>query len=225
MLKIKFKDGAECTAEFSRENNIIKLGLKKPKANTSGFTVHKVENDIQLGSYLDFTTVYRKEKDFIQYSNDGSVYVPPVDPEPVEPTLEEVKTSKVAEMNATQQTVISNGVDVTLTDGTVEHFTLSDHDQTSIMGLQTLVVQGVDSIPWHTSDQAEHCKYYSNADMALITQKAMAAVTFHVTYFRDLRIYINALETKEEVNAIEYGVYIPGEYQSEVLKDLYEAMA
>lgn len=140
------------------------------------------------------------------------------------PTLEEVKESKIVEMNAAQQSAIQMGIDVTLTDGTVEHFTLSDHDQTSLMGLQTQVAQGVEQIPWHTSDKTEHCKYYSNADMLLIVTAAMQYVTFHVTYFRDLRIYINAMSDKELVEAVTYGVYIPVEYQSEVLKDLYAAM-
>ncbi len=140
------------------------------------------------------------------------------------PTLDEVKESAVTNMNAVQQTIIQQGLDITLTDGEVEHFTLTDHDQTSLMGLQTQVIAGVTQIPWHTSDQAEHCKYYSNADMSVITAAAMQFVTFHVTYFRDLRIYIRSLETKEEVEAVTYGVHIPEDYQSEVLKDMYATM-
>lgn len=140
------------------------------------------------------------------------------------PKLEEIQSMKVAEMNEAQQTTIQQGLDITLSDGTVEHFTLTDHDQTSLMGLQTLVAQGVESIPWHTSDQAEHCKYYSNEDMAIITTKALQFVTFHVTYFRDLRIYIRALAKKEDVSNVFYGMNIPEEYQSEVLKDYLKNM-
>ena len=137
------------------------------------------------------------------------------------PTLEEIKTKKVTEMNDAQQTTIQNGLDIALSSGTVEHFTLTDHDQTSLMGLQTLVAQGGENIPWHTSDQTEHCKYYSNAVMAIITSKALQFVTFHVTYFRDLRIYVRALEDKEAVSNVFYGMSIPEEYQSDVLKDFF----
>ena len=140
------------------------------------------------------------------------------------PTLEEIQSQKVSEMNDAQQATIQNGMDIKLSDGHTEHFTLTDHDQTSLMGLQTLVAQGVESIPWHTSDQAEHCKYYSNADMAIITTKALQFVTYHVTYFRDLRIYIRALADKEKVKSINYGMLIPVEYQSEVLKDYLRNM-
>lgn len=134
-------------------------------------------------------------------------------------TLEETKEEKVTEMNNTQQSVIQQGLDITLSDGTVEHFTLKDQDQTSLMGLQTLVAQGIERIPWHTADQSEHCKYYSNADMAIIAEKALQFITYNVTYFRDLRIYIRSLQTKEEIQNVTYGMEIPLEYQSEVLKD------
>lgn len=140
------------------------------------------------------------------------------------PTLEEAQNEKVAEMNNAQQMTIQQGLDITLSDGSVEHFTLTDHDQTSLMGLQTLVAQGVEGIPWHTSDQAEHCKYYSNEDMGIITTKALQFVTFHVTYFRDLRICIRALARKEDVSNVFYGMNIPEEYQSEVLKDFLKTM-
>lgn len=140
------------------------------------------------------------------------------------PTLEEIKAKKVTEMNDAQQATIQNGLDIALSSGTVEHFTLTDHDQTSLMGLQTLVAQGVENIPWHTSDQTEHCKYYSNADMAIITSKALQFVTFHVTYFRDLRIYVRALEDKEAVSNVFYGMSIPEKYQSDVLKDFFLRM-
>lgn len=122
-------------------------------------------------------------------------------------------------MNTEQQNVIQNGIDVTLTNGITEHFTLSSQDQTSLMGLQTQVAQGLENIPWHTSDQSEHCKYYSNADMALIVTAAMQYVTWHVTYFRDLRIFIRALD-KESLSNVYYGVNIPVEFQSQPLKDM-----
>ena len=227
MLKMKYIGlKTEYDVEFSNlTKNLVQVKGDVP-AKTHGFTLSRPgKND--GWDYSAFTTIYREMDGVIQFSNDGSVYVPPKptpEPEPYVPTLEEVKASKVAEMNAAQQSVIQSGIDVTLTDGTVEHFTLTDHDQTSLMGLQTQVAQGAENIPWHTSDTAEHCKYYSNEDMLLIVTAAMQYVTFHVTYFRDLRIYINAMEDKEYVEAVTYGIIIPEEYRSEVLKDLYAAM-
>ena len=221
MLKMKYTGDTESHLVDFRNlfSNIAQLSGDIP-VKTTGFKMFKLDGSY-LGDYSAYTTVYREIDGGVQFSNDGSVYVPPAptpEPEPYVPSLEEVKESKVVEMNAAQQYVIQMGIDVTLTDGSVEHFTLKDHDQTSLMGLQTKVAQGDEQIPWHTSDEAEHCKFYSNADMALITTAAMEYVTWHVTYFRDLRIYIRSLETKDEVNAIVYGMEIPKEYQSEPLK-------
>lgn len=189
--------------------------------NVSGFHLLNDANTV-YGKYEDYTTLYREIEGGFILSNDGSVYV---DPEPVpdtepapERTLEDVQEAKVAEMNTAQQKAIRDGINVTLTDGKVEHFTLTDHDQTSLVGLQAQVLAGEENIPWHTSDESEHCKFYSNVDMNLITTAAMAYVTWHVTYFRDLRIYIRALQTSEEVEAVTYGIELPAAFQSDVLK-------
>lgn len=59
--------------------------------------------------------------------------------------------------------------------------------------------------------------------MELITTAAMACVTWHVTYFRDLRIYIRSLQDKSKVETIRYGSDIPVEFQSEPLKVMISA--
>lgn len=206
-------------------SNIIEIKGDFP-IQTDGIQISREKKPDDVWDYSDYTTVYREIEGGVQFSNDGSVYVEPEptpEPEPYVPTLEEVQEQKVTEINNAQQAVIAQGIDVTLTDGTTEHFTLTDHDQTSLMGLQSQVAQGAEQIPWHTSDQSEHCKFYSNADMALITTAAMSCVTWHVTYFRDLRIYIRSLQTKEEVETVVYGMDIPEEYQSEPLKAMIAA--
>lgn len=139
-------------------------------------------------------------------------------------TLKEVKELKVSEVTAAHNAVVQNGVDVQLSNGKTEHFTLTERDQTYLMGLQTQVMAGMEQIPWHPSDTTEQCKYYSNADMASITTTALQFITYHVTYLRALTIYINSLQTKEEVTAITYGSEIPEEHTSEPLKDMMLAM-
>lgn len=204
------------------EASVKKLGehliqISGTEVNLSGFHLLNDAGSV-FGKYDGFKTLYKENEDSYILSNDGSVYVEP-EPMPVpEPTLDEVKEAKVAEMNKAQQDAIQSGVDVTLSDGSVEHFSLTDHDQTSLVGLQTQVASGEENIPWHTSDETKHCKFYSNVDMAKITETAMAFVTWHVTYFRDLRIYIRSLESKEEVEQVAYGMDIPEAYQSEPLK-------
>lgn len=207
------------------EASVKKLGehliqISGAEVNLSGFHLLNDAGSV-FGKYDGFKTLYKENDGSYILSNDGSVYVEPVEPEPIpepEPTLDEVKEAKVAEMNKAQQDAIQNGVDVTLSDGSTEHFSLTERDQTSLVGLQAQVAIGAENIPWHTSDEDEHCKFYSNADMAKITSSALSYVTWHVTYFRDLRIYIRSLESKEEVEQVTYGTGIPEAYQSEPLK-------
>lgn len=223
LLFLDQKEPVKAEVKQLDRNKICVIASISP--NVTGFNLMTSEGDI-YGKYEDYTTLYKEIENGFILSNDGSIYVEPepIEPEPIpEPTLEEIQEAKVAEMNAAQQQIIKSGIDVTLTNGNTENFPLTDHDQISLMGLQTQVLAGEENIPWHTSDEAEHCKFYSNADMALITTAAMSYVTWHVTYFRDLRIYVRSLQTKEEVEAITYGTDIPEKYQSEPLKAMIAA--
>lgn len=232
MAYLKFLDSQkiiQCTVVPESEHVVTLKFHDAVTVDKSGFDLfldEKGELDIGGDSYHSYNTVYRNDNTTAEYngyqlSNDGSVYEYQPQPTPIEPTLDELKEQKIAEMNTAQQESIQNGVDVTLSDGTIEHFTLTDHDQTSLMGLQTKVAQGETQIPWHNSDVTKPCKYYSNTDMALITETAMQAVIFAVTYFRDLRIYINSMEDSTSVQNVTYGMIIPKEYRSEVLADIY----
>ena len=76
MIKIKFNEIEKpINVSFSIQNNIITLTGNVPK-NTSGFIAYTV-NDIVLGDYSEYTTIYRVLPDAVQFSNDGSVWVPP----------------------------------------------------------------------------------------------------------------------------------------------------
>ena len=218
--------------KFLNEESIKKCTIKKISShvielrgveqNLSGFNVVK-ENGAVYGKYEDYTTLYREMQGGFLLSNDGSVYVEPEpvpEPEPYEPTLEEAQEQKVSEMNAIQQQVVANGCEVQLSDGTKERFTLTTNDQLSLNSLSVKALEGMSIIPWHPADENVHCKFYSEADMKTITDTCMNWVAYHVTYFRDLRIYIRSLTDKETIKAIQYGDDIPFEYQSEVLQSM-----
>ena len=232
---INNKEYIKATVMKTKEN-VVKVKAEKalPDMKNGFLFFLNVGDRKPAGKYEEYTTIFREydatEK---EYSNDGSVYVPPVipDPEPVpEPTLEELQEAKVAEMNATMESAIAYGAEVQLSDGTTERFTLTDRDQISLIGLQvsaaTLVdAQDIDPLtfPWHPADESVHCKFYSQEDMRKISTAGFQYVLYHVTYFRDLRIYIRSLTDKEQVNAVTYGMEIPVEYQSEPLKAMLAA--
>lgn len=226
MYKIKFMDNEQL---FDGKVKIISdhvVEITGCEQNLSGFHLVK-ENGAIFGKYEDYTTLYQEIQGGFLLSNDGSVYVEPEpapEPEPYEPTLEEVQEWKIREMNDAQQQIIAQGCEVELSDGTKEQFTLTTNDQLSLTSLSVKGLQGTSEFPWHPADENVHCKFYSAEDMKKITDSCAAWVTYHVTYFRDLRIYILSLTDKEDVQAITYGVSLPEEYQSEVLKTILSQM-
>ncbi len=177
---------------------------------------------IHCSTLKGYETVYQQEGRTVYLSNDGSVYVPPEpsepvpDPEPYVPTLEEVKASKKAEISATCEKVIYSGCDVTLSDGALHHFSLTEKDQLNLFGKQAQLAAGAEQVEYHADGQP--CRYYSAADMQDIIESAMWYVSYHTTYCNSLNMWIAGGQTAEEVRAVFYGADVPEEYRSEVLQ-------
>lgn len=171
-----------------------------------------------------YSTVYRDEGKTVYLSDDGSVYKPPQEPEQdpselYEPTeqekLEYAKEAKRNEVSSACEQAIYKGVSVTLSDGTVEHYSLTEHDQINLFGKQAQLVAGAVHLEYHADGQP--CRYYSAADMQTIIRTAMWHVSYHTTYCNALNIWIASCQTADEVQQIFYGIDIPLEYRSEVL--------
>ena len=131
-------------------------------------------------------------------------------------TLEEIKAAKKQEIGQACDKIIYDGMDVTLTNGSTEHFSLTDHDQLNLFGKQVQLTAGTDQLEYHSDGQA--CRYYSAKDMQLITSAAMAYVSYHTTYCNAINMWIAGCESTEEVQTIYYGADVPEQYQSDVLK-------
>lgn len=139
-------------------------------------------------------------------------------------SLVSAKKEKIKALNNIQQGIIEDGVTIVKDKDHEEKFSLTIQDQSSLEGLAILVEQGIERIPWHSANKDEPCKYYTNEEIKNLIAQATSFITYHVTYFRDLRRYVNSLETVEAVDAVTYGMDIPEEFQSEVLKDIYKQM-
>lgn len=140
-------------------------------------------------------------------------------PDPIEEaTLDYVKANKVAELSRICNQTIIEGFDVALSDGQEHHFSLSTQDQLNLISLSSMLSGGMDSIPYHAD--GEMCVFFPAKDIMTIVEAATAHKTYHVTYFNSLREYVNSMDNIEDVYAVVYGVEIPEEYQSDVLKAL-----
>jgi hypothetical protein len=183
------------------------------------------DGDIQLytaGAVLATTltgwnTVYRDEGQTVYLSDDGSVYTPPTDPEPVTPPEPYVPTlAELQEVSRACEQAIYSGVSVTLADSSTEHFALTEHDQLNLFGKQAQLAAGIEQLEYHSDGRP--CRYYSAADMKNIVEKAMWHVSYHTTYCNALNMWIVGCESAEEVQQIFYGADVPEQYQTEVLK-------
>lgn len=168
-----------------------------------------------------YETMWKQEGSRVWLSNDGSVYTPPSPPEPAEPpepyvpTLEEVRVGKKAEVSAACEQIIYAGINVTLSDGTTEHYSLTEHDQLNLFGKLSQISVGAAQLEYHADGQS--CRYYTAIDMQAIIQAAMRHVSYHTTYCNALNMWIAGCQTTEEVQEIFYGADVPKQYRSEVL--------
>lgn len=148
--------------------------------------------------------------------------IPDIDNTPSDPnqeiTVEYVKNTKIAEMNMMCTNLIQKGFDTKLSDGSSYHFSLTEQDQLNLITLSTMVASGETEIPYHAD--GEPCKFYTVNDINAILTAATAWKTYQVTYNNSLKTYINSLEKITDISAITYGIEIPVDYQSDVLKAL-----
>lgn len=92
MIRVAFLDGEVCIAEFQKITaNIVSLKGQVPD-NKSGFRVYSQTNRSLLGKYDEYKTIYRKDNEIVEFSNDGTVYVEPVIPVPPTPVIKFVST-------------------------------------------------------------------------------------------------------------------------------------
>lgn len=184
--------------------------------------------DIECATLECWETVYRDEGQTIYLSDDNNTYKAPdpdsgeiLPPEPYTPTLEELRAAKKREISQTCEQTIYAGVEVSLADGSVEHFSLTEHDQLNLFGKQVQLSTGVEQLEYHSDGQS--CRYYSAADMQLIISTAMQHVSYHTTYCNAVNMWIAGAQTAEEVQKIYYGAKVPETYQSDVLKAYLKA--
>ena len=128
-------------------------------------------------------------------------------PEPVEPTLEELRTAKLAQLNAACDAAIASGCDVTLSDGTAGHISLTIADQINLSTAQGAVAGGAAGYAYHLDGAL--CEIYPAADIAIMASAATAHVLYHQTYCNHARQWAKRCTTEAELEAVTYGAALP----------------
>ena len=146
------------------------------------------------------------------------IYIPPEIPNTPNISIDFVRDSKIKEMSSICRHTIEAGFDLELR-GETHHFSLDTQDQLNLISLSAMA-QTKQLIPYHADNEA--CIFYTNDEINEIVETATAYKIYHTTYYNALKTYINSLETIEEIAAITYGIDIPEEYKTDVLKLLEE---
>lgn len=229
MLKLQYV-GEDIThiVEFHRINkHVIQIKGDLP-IKTSGFRCSKLVANNRW-DYTAYTTIYKLIEGGAQFSDDGSVYVAPPEPQPTPPpepyipTLEEVKEAKKQEIRLAYNATKAVGVDVELSTGR-EHFPLTDEDVTFLFGKQLEISSPQNDVVSY-QDVNNRCKFYPVEDMQKIIQEALQYVSYQTTYRNTLWEWVDECQTKEEVEGIVYGCEIPERYQNDVIKSYLAQMA
>ena len=152
----------------------------------------------------------------------GEVPEPTPEPEPIEPTIDEVRQDKLDEMSSICEQVIYNGVDVELSTGK-KHFSLTANDQTNIDGIFSAITLGATEYPYHAD--GEPCEMYSASDVITLYIAAKGFVTQQTTYCNALRQWIKREDKIETLSAIRYGDTLPSDLQKNVENILTAANA
>lgn len=143
-------------------------------------------------------------------------------PEYIDPievnSIEFLRASKINEMSRACHTAIEDGIDIEI-GGQIHHFSLTTQDQLNLISLSAMA-QTQEYIPYHAD--GESCIFYTPEEINTIVSAATSHKIYHTTYYNALKTYINALDTIEAINKIYYGIEIPEEYQSDVLKALMQ---
>ena len=99
-------------------------------------------------------------------------------------SAEVIRAAKLAEISTACNAVITAGIDLELTEGSV-HFNLNIEDQTNIANLFRVVELGGTEFPYQADGGV--CRVYSAAEIAQIYIAAQTLITTQTTYHNTLK--------------------------------------
>ena len=119
---------------------------------------------------------------------------------------ENALSAKLTEISAASKAAIVKGID--LNDS---HYSYETEDQNNISNAVTLANQTKLAVPYHAD--GESCRLYEPDEITSIYVLEETNLTHNVTYHNQLKLYIQTLTTKDEIEEIKYGeTELTGEY-------------
>ena len=117
------------------------------------------------------------------------------------PSIEIVRSDKLAELSASCNAAITAGMDVETTQGT-EHFSLQETDQINLTTAPSAVQSGASGYPYHADGQL--CRLFTAAEIQAIAAASVRHKLYHTTLCNHLLTWARRAEAKEELSGITY---------------------
>ena len=134
----------------------------------------------------------------LKYSYNGEYTIEDV---PDDRALEEIRADKLAELSASCNAAITDGMDVETTQGT-EHFSLQETDQINLTTALSAVQSGAAGYPYHADGQL--CRLFTAAEIQAIAAASVKHKLYHTTLCNHLLTWARRAETAEELSGITY---------------------
>lgn len=114
----------------------------------------------------------------------------------------EARQRKLSELNLECQKLITNGINVTLSNKETKHFRLSIEDQINLLNIEKLIENGHTNILYHATN--ELCEIYSNTDLRKIIKCANAHIQENTLKYNLLKYCIRNMYNIEDINNVCY---------------------
>ena len=172
----------------------------------SGFFISNDFNFSNMSgdTYYNYNTIYRKLIGEIDLSNNGETYIEPVI------TIDEIRNNKIKELSIICNKKILDGVDVELTNGEEKHFSYNIEDQSNIKELFDIALQT--KVPQYYHADGESCIEYSVDDIINIYIEESLNKIKNITYYNQMKLYIETLDDEEKIKKICWGDKLTGNY-------------
>lgn len=126
--------------------------------------------------------------------------------------LEKLKELKINEFSEMCNAIIESGQEITLSDGNSVYFKYTQYDQMNLETALNLSLTTKESIPFYDGDN--NCHIYSLEDLITIYVSCKSYVTYMLTLDHQLEDMIKVMNTKEDIEALDFGVeYLDEEHR------------
>lgn len=183
------------TSDIQPEDEFMVLYISGRTKECKKYNINILDDDkIYKYKFVENQLIELKEEEKLQFKHQNEYN-----------SFIRLKESKIKELSETCERQIINGIEYN-----EKHFSYTLADQNNLYNAFQLSQNTGLSVPYHADD--EPCELYSKEDIFCIYVAQQTNLTHHSTYFNQLKLFVNSLETKEEVDNVYYGQELSGIY-------------